>query len=54
MEKTEVVKCKFRNIEPGKVINEGSHKHPIIKCGEDSISLISIESSLKIEKGTYL
>lgn len=52
--KTEVVKCKNRNIEPGKVINEGSHKHPIIKCGEDSISLISIEPSLKIEKGTYL
>ena len=40
---------KYKNIEPGRVIKLTKNKNPIVKCGENSVELMSISPNIKFK-----
>ncbi|MBD01827.1 MAG: formyl transferase [Candidatus Marinimicrobia bacterium] len=52
--KTQIIKCDFLNIEPGKVMGIDKKGCLIIKCGKNSLKLIKIEPNLSASIGDYL
>ena len=50
---TKIIKNKFNNIEPGKVLFS-SKKSTIIKAGTNAIEIIEMNPSTIFDKGTYL
>lgn len=51
--KTEVVSADFPNDEPGKIVMR-SGTQPVVKCGEQAISLLVTEPSIDLDVGSYL
>tara|TARA_Y100000748_G_scaffold299978_1_gene297716 strand:- start:140 stop:1024 length:885 start_codon:yes stop_codon:yes gene_type:complete len=51
--KAEIVLNNMLNIEPGKVLASSS-KGIIVKCGQDSVLLSSVEPSIELKEGEYL
>jgi len=51
--KTVIISDNRRNIEPGKILGYKG-QHPMIKCGEDAICLLSTDPSFEAKVGSYL
>ena len=51
--KTVIISENQRNIEPGKILGY-KNQHPVVKCGEDAICLLSTDPSFEPIIGGYL